>query len=234
MSYGISSNFSVKRGALLAVVVVFLAACDTSAFEAQAAGAAPLMRYQADSARHRVWALTPDGASVHEAASPDSVDIALPGWQWVGAPYACLPALALAPDGAALVTSNIVPVVWRIDPVTLAVTVNQLKLDADTDKDVGFSALVYSPRHAAYFAMSDVHGSLWRIDAQLKNARKMKLTTALPKACALVADARSNSGGATASDPLCLRGVRRSWTIQVARDLHAADVRSAPCMPATQ
>lgn len=231
MSYAIALTPSVKRTALVAAVLLCSVASISRAAVAQVvAAAAPAMRYQADSARHRVWVLTPDGASVHEAASPDSVDIALPGWQWVGAPYACLPALALAPDGAALVTSNIVPTVWRIDAVTLAVTVHQLRLDADTNKDIGFSALVYSARHAAYFAVSDVHGSLWRIDAQLKNARKMKLTTALPKACTLVGDARSNGGSATASDPLCLRGVRRSWTIQVARDLHSADVRAAPCV----
>jgi hypothetical protein len=224
MSYGISSHPFVKPAAMVAAVLLFAAACDASAFQPS-----PAMRYQADTARHRVWALTAEGASVHEAASPEGVDIALPGWQWVGAPYACPPALALAADGAALVTSNIIPVVWRIDPVTLAVTVHRLALDADTNKDVGFSAIVYSPRHAAYFAISDVHGSLWRIDARLESARKIRLTTALPKACSLVGDDPPHGKSATAPVPLCLRGVRRSWTIQIARDLHTADVRAARC-----
>ena len=176
MTYGSSSKSSVKRAATLAAVLFLGAASAACALEPL-----PAMRSQADTARHRVWAITAEGASVHEAASPEGVDIALPGWQWVGGPYACPPALALAPDGAALVTSNVVPVVWRIDPVTLAVTVHRLALNADTDKDIGFSALVYSARHAAYFAMSDVHGSLWQIDAQLKSARKMKLTTVYPR-----------------------------------------------------
>jgi hypothetical protein len=224
MSYGISSHPFVKPAAMVAAVLLFAAACDASAFQPS-----PAMRYQADTARHRVWALTAEGASVHEAASPEGVDIALPGWQWVGAPYACPPALALAADGAALVTSNIIPVVWRIDPVTLAVTVHRLALDADTNKDVGFSAIVYSPRHAAYFAISDVHGSLWRIDARLESARKIRLTTALPKACSLVGDDPPHGKSATAPVPLCLRGVRRSWTIQIARDLHTVDVRAARC-----
>jgi hypothetical protein len=224
----------MKRRQLLAAVLIVVAACDAGLPQTHAASAVPAIRYLADSARHRVWALTAEGASLHESASPDSVDVPLPGWQWVGAHYACSPALALAADGAALVTSNIVPTVWRIDPVTLAVSVHPLELDADANKDIGFSALTYSPRHAAYFAVSDVHGSLWRIDAQLKSARKVKLTTALPKACSLLADARSNGGGGNAPAPLCLRGTRRSWTIQVARDLHSADVRTAPCVPKEQ
>lgn len=224
MSYGISSHPFVKPATMVAAALLFAVACGASALEPS-----PAMRYQADTARHRVWALTPEGASVHEAASAEGVDIALPGWQWVGAPYACPPALALAADGAALVTSNVVPVVWRIDPVTLAVTVHRLALDADTNKDVGFSAIVYSPRHAAYFAVSDVHGSLWRIDAQLKSARKIRLTTVLPKACSLFSDAASHGDSATAPAPLCLRGVRRSWTIHIARGSHTADVRAERC-----
>lgn len=231
MSNGVFSTLSVKVSALLAAVIVSINACDAGTPQMQPAAvtAAPAVRYQPDPARHRVWALTAEGASVHEAASPDGVDIALPGWQWVDAPYACLPALALAPDGAALITSNVVPTVWRIDPVTLAVSVHRLTLDADNDKDVGFAALVYSPRHATYFAVSDVHGSLWRIDPQLTSARKIRLSTPLPKACALAVDARSDRERTTATDALCLRGIRRSWTLRIARDQRSASVGIASC-----
>ena len=41
-------------------------------------------------------------------------------------------------------------------------------VDADTDKDVGFSGLTYSERNGAYFAVSGLHGTLWRIDPLLR------------------------------------------------------------------
>ena len=50
--------------------------------------------------------------------------------------YACQAALALGPKGEALVTSNILPTVWKIDPETLAVSEYALVLDADQDKDM--------------------------------------------------------------------------------------------------
>ena len=72
-------------------------------------------------------------------------------------------------------TSNVLPVLWKIDPTTLAVSVHRVELDADTDKDVGFSGLVYSERNGAYFAVSELHGSLWRIDPLLRRAQKVSI-----------------------------------------------------------
>jgi streptogramin lyase len=111
--------------------------------------------------------------------------VRLPGWVWAGAPYGCLPDLALGPRGEAVVTSNVLPTLWRIDPDSLAVSVHALALDADDDKDVGFTGLVYSPQHGAFFAASHAHGSLWRIDPQLRTARKMPLSASNPQPCGL-------------------------------------------------
>ena len=52
---------------------------------------------------------------------------------------------------------------WRIDPETLTVSKHEPVLNADTDKDVGFTGLVYSAEEDAFFAVSDF-GALWRID----------------------------------------------------------------------
>jgi len=103
--------------------------------------------------------------------------------------YACLPDLALGPRGEVVITSNIVPTLWRIDPETLAVSMHPLVLEADTGKDVGFSGLVYSSEHGAFFAVSDPHGSLWRIDAPFTSARKIPLS-------APIANQRSDYRGA--------------------------------------
>jgi hypothetical protein len=136
----------------------------------------PSGRQRIDLARNRVWTLTSEGVVLHDAGTPGkTVEVALPSWVWVDVPYSCPPDLALGPKGEAVITSNIVPVLWRIDPDTLAVTLHELVLDADKGKDVGFSGLVYSMEHGEFFAVSDVHGSVWRIDALLSRGRKVPL-----------------------------------------------------------
>jgi hypothetical protein len=121
----------------------------------------------------RVWWLTADGVFLRDARSSEPTAVSLPGWIRSAAASSCPPALALGPRGEAVVTSNVVPTLWRIDPRTLAVTEHPLALDADLDRDVGFSGLAYSREDDAYFAVSSAHGSLWRIDSELKRAAKL-------------------------------------------------------------
>ncbi len=142
---------------LAAALLVSLAACD---------------RTSAPSAREPVWELGRHGVFLVSDAGPARF-VRLEGWQWVAPPYACPPDVALGPEGEAVVTSNVVPVLWRVDPQTLAVSVHPLELDADTDKDVGFSALVYSLEEGAYLGVSETQRSLWRISRDLTRAEKM-------------------------------------------------------------
>jgi len=154
-------------------------------------------RRRVDPARERVWILNADGVFFYDRNTPENlVGIDLPSWQWADVPYGSLPDLALGPDGEAVVTSNVVPVLWRIDPETLAVTKHELVLDADQDKDVGFTSLVYSVEHGAFFAVSDAHGSLWQIDRLLRNGRKIPLTasTSNPFNYRVDADTRCSQG----------------------------------------
>ena len=126
--------------------------------------------YVQDPPRAHAWQLTRDGVVADRTAVP------LPGWIRAEEAYACPPDLAVGPKGEAVITSNVVPTLWRVDPETLAVTEHPLALDEDGGRDVGFSGLVYSPKHAAYFAISHAHGTLWRIDTQLKRAQKIAFT----------------------------------------------------------
>ena len=125
-----------------------------------------------DSASGRAWVLTTDGVVLYQKGTQAKTLIRLADWLWAGG-RSCLPDLALGPAGEMIVTSNIVPVLWRIDPKTLAVTTHALVLDTDTDKDVGFTAIAYSPEHSAFFAFSGIQRSLWRIDATLSKADKV-------------------------------------------------------------
>ncbi|MGB7543621.1 MAG: hypothetical protein WBM28_16595 [Burkholderiales bacterium] len=166
---------------LLSLVIVLEAVCGP----VRADGDAALdVRRQVDAARNRVWLLTRDGVSVYDKAAPDRVTrVPLPNWLWIGEPYGCLPALALGPKGEAVITSNVLPTLWRVDPRTFAVTEHALALDADPDKEVGFTGLTWSAKHGAYYAVSAFHGSVWRIDTLLTRAQKIAQSAPAGKAC---------------------------------------------------
>ena len=187
MSNGIASrtaSISAPRGSaavLLALLVVWLGGCDTIAAPPPPARPAgdtqetllPDLRSRMDPARHRLWVLTHDRVVLHDITTSKKIEIDLPGWQWADTQFACLPDLALGPKGEAIVTSNVVPTLWRIDPDTLAVSVHEVVLAADRGRDVGFSGLAYSMQHGAFFAINDTHSSLWRIDPFLRTGREV-------------------------------------------------------------
>lgn len=230
MSNGIAGIFA-------AASFVFLAACDSNGVSQQPRedlgsvrnNHSFSVRYQVDSTRERIWWLTRDGVSVHSASMPERVAVALPGWLWVGAPYSCLPDLALGPKGEAVITSNVVSTLWRVDPETLAVSVHRLALNADADKDVGFSGLVYSSEHGAFFGVSDVYGSLWNIDAQLKTAEKIALSMPIRNACRVALGARLVPQDTGRMVALCVRAPQKDWTVDLVLAHRAGYVRGAPC-----
>lgn len=152
---------------LTAMSLAGLAGCDSQAEP----GNASMVRYQVDGAHDRSWWLMRDGILLHSAAQPKRL-VRLPRWLWAMEPL-CPPDLAMGPDGEAVVTSNVVSSLWRIDPRTFAVTMHDVQLDADTDKDVGFAALVYSPEQAAFFAYSEAPPAVWKIDRQLSRGTKL-------------------------------------------------------------
>jgi hypothetical protein len=220
----------------LARAILFLVSsggCDIGAAPVQEARYASLtpqerasaVRFQVDPARNRIWVLTQDAVFLYDVAKPERIAISLPEWTWVGAKYACLPDLTLGPRGEAVITSNVVPTLWTIHPETLAVTVHPLVLDADSDKDVGFSTLAYSAEHAAFFAVSSLHGSLWRIDPLFRRAQKIALSEPLQKACGLAVRAQTQQKTKRLAG-LCVQTARDAWNIDFAPDQRSAYVRA--------
>jgi hypothetical protein len=183
--------------------------------------AADPLRYRSQPERARAWVIDADGLFLEEARKPRRA-VRLPEWQWAGEPYACAPDIAIGPRGEVVVTSNVLPVLWKIDPETLAVSVHRLQLDADTDKDVGFSGLVYSERNGAYFAVSEQHGSLWRIDPLLRRAQKIALSEPVRGACSVSVQREER---ARRFSRLCLQGK----TVNLAPDQRSAYVQAAGC-----
>lgn len=197
-------------------ILWFLAAVSLFASTA----AADPLRYRAQSERGRAWVIDAKGLFLEEARKPRRA-ITLPQWQWAAEPYACAPDIAIGPRGEVVVTSNVLPVLWKIDPETLAVSMHRLELDADKDKDVGFSGLTYSEREGAYYAVSELHGSLWRIDPLLRRAQKIALSEPM-RACKLSVQRAERP---TRFSRLCLEG----RTVNLAPDQRSAYVQSAAC-----
>ena len=195
-----------------------LAGCDTSRISTTS---------QADPAHSRVWRLSAEGVVVNDVPTSETTTVPLPGWTWADAPWSCMPGMALGPRGEAVVTSNVVPIVWRIDPDTLAVSEHPLTLDADGDKDLGFTGLIYSRDHDAYFAVSGPHGTLWKIDSALTHGKKVALSMAMHGACRVAITPRMMSeASARRAVRLCASGDDRSWTVDVVLAL-ADDQRRA-------
>ena len=178
-------------------------------------------RHRAQPERARAWVLDAGGLFLEQAGKPRR-PFRLADWTWAGQPYACAPDIAIGPRGEVIVTSNVVPVLWKIDPDTLAVSVHRLQLDADADKDVGFSGLAYSERDGAYFAVSELHGSLWRIDPTLSRAQKIALSEPARGACALSMQGEERLSRFTR---LCLQGK----SVSLSPDQRSAYVQSTGC-----
>ena len=232
------------NGNVIAVGAFFLAACIvsvggcesgavSSTADMPARGAqkirGPDGRYQVDPERRRVWFLTHEGVFVYDASRKERIEVSLPGWVSMDPFYGCLPDLVLGPGGEAVVTSNSLPTLWRIDPDTLAVSVHPLLLDADRDKDVGFSGLAYSPQHGAFLAASYIHGSLWKIDPQFTTAHKISLSTPIREACGLAVRSRTSRQALRWLIDLCVHTPHGGWALVFAPDWRSAHVSAAPC-----
>ena len=172
-------NGTVLRSLVLALSAAWLGGCDVNAVPSRATADTPSQVSHegprlVDAGRGRVWSLTREGLVLRHIASTEKRHIALPGWVTAGPPFGFEPAMVAGPGGDILVTSDVLPVIWRVDPRTLVVTAHQLALDAHQDKDLGFVSLAYSSRDGAFVAESAAPAARWRIDAGLTRAERIE------------------------------------------------------------
>ena len=217
--------------ALVATMVFFGAGCgqhDPTPIRVEAER--PQFRHQVDKARNRVWFLTRNGVHLYDPESPNkTLRIDLPDWIRVGEPLACMPDLVLDPKSEALISSNILPWLWRIDPDTLAVSKHELALDADTNREIGFSGLAYSAEQRAFIAVSHFHGSLWRIDASLATAQKIPLSAPIPQACGIAIQPRAIERKMARGIRLCVDTGQGGWAVDLAPDQRSGDISARSC-----
>jgi hypothetical protein len=175
---------SFKQAACGVFFVVSLVSCDAAGPAGAQDGPVAKVRVQVDAARNRVWLLTAQGIAIYDPAVPGRVlRVPLLGWQISEEPAGCVPQFALGPEGEAVIGSDLVPVLLRVDPETLAVTRYPLRLDhgSGVDRDTGFTALRYVPSLGGYLLVSRRDGTLWRIDRELRSATKVGVSTQAPQ-----------------------------------------------------
>lgn len=183
-------------------------------------------RAKMDESRARVWTLQESGIVLFSASSHTILRlVSLPGWIWAREPFAYPPDLAIAPNGDVFVSSNVIPVIWRIDTVTFQVSQHDLAVD-DKGKDIGFSAMAFSTQQAALFAINGLDGSLWRIDSTLKRAHRIPLSVPIRGAYGLAV--KSGTRMSRIGD-LCALSEQGEWTVYFAPDYRSGYVRAEPC-----
>jgi hypothetical protein len=186
-----------------AAIAATLAACDGSA-RREGVPQAKLEIVRVDAQRNRLWVLDPEALTLYDNLNGRRLRrVALPELFLVGDDHACPPDIALDAAGAVLVSSNVLPVLWRVDPQRFEVTRIELAMDADTDKDFGFTGLSFAGDDVLIAAAS-TFASLWRIDIRTASATKIASYPASTRACdpaVLLQAGRERSGIAVAVLP---------------------------------
>ena len=189
-----------------------------------------VLRARQDSARGRIWALHADGVDLYDARSDQKLRaIALPEWVWADELHSCPPDLAVGPEGEVIVSSNVVPVLWRIDPTSFVVSRHELAVLEDKGREVGFSGVTYSARQGAFFGVNGLDGSLWRIDLALRRAQPIPLSSPISRACSV--SAKSGVAGARLGT-LCVQAEERAWTVHLAPDYRSGYAHAGSCSAA--
>ena len=150
-----------------------LGGCDSAMNAASSELTVTRYDVRVDRARSRTWRLTSEGLELQKAGDGAAVALPLPGWVVAGPADACPPDLAIGPKGEVVVTSNVISTLWRVDPETLAVSVHPVALEAEGGRDIGFTSLMYSVPHGAFFAVSHAHGAVWKINTTLTSGQKV-------------------------------------------------------------
>ncbi len=142
-----------------------------------------------DGERARTWVLGVDGVRLLEdAGARPSPNFRLRGWIHVASPGVCAPDLLVDADGTAIVSSNITPDLWRVDPDLGTVTALKVALEPDREREIGFTALRFAGRDSLH-AESTTDRSHWRID--LRSGRAELIDAGVCSAC------QSKPGGGT-------------------------------------
>ena len=175
------SNLFISAAALAATTL--LSSCDGSVRREGPPTAEQQQVSRIDAERNRLWVLEPEALTLYDNTNGRRLRrIVLPDVVLAGVGHACPPGMVLDRAGALFISSNVVPVVWRVNPIGFEVTRTALTLDSDADKDVGFTGLSVAA-NGVLMAAGATFGSLWRIDLGRSRASKVASYPSAADAC---------------------------------------------------
>ena len=155
---------------------------------------------ETDPRRGRVWVLGLDSLRVYDAATKKPIrEVELPSWYLADA--ACMPDLVLDSSGSALVSSNVVPQLWRVDAETFETAVIDITLRSREQWDVGFGALRFTSTGGLEAVTSNAN-SMWSIDLAKGRADLIEIYPRPSNAC----NVRTGAARGGALDRPALRG----------------------------
>jgi hypothetical protein len=143
-----------------------------------------ILRLRVDAQRERLWVLEVGAVHVIDLVARERIArIELTNWMYTADATNCLPDLQLDPGGSAIVTDNVQPKLWRIDPDHFSFREYRPTFDTQDTIDAGFTALNVREDGSIVAAMA-APGSLWRIDRALSRAVQIPLNVRIHGACA--------------------------------------------------
>ncbi len=189
-------------------------------------------RVEHDQLRGLVWAIDGQSVMLYDGRSRTLIKkVELPNWSYVDEPQSCAPDLVIDAQGHALVSSNVRPDLWRINPRDQSVEHIAIELGTDSDKEVGFTGLALVNPHTV-LAVSAIQGTLWWIDLESRTAGKLDLPRPIRGACALGIKPAAASA-LTSAVVLCATTRNAVHQIHVT-NLNHATLIAQPCTSAPQ
>lgn len=142
-------------------------------FEAPWVALQGALRMRVDTARDRLWILTPDHVDIYDIKEKRLIRrIALPGWSV--ADYICQSDIALDRSGAAFVSDNAQPRLWHIDADSFQLKEHGIRLISKEHWNIGFGGLAFAA-DGTLFGIDASGRSLWVIDIGRKSAHQVVL-----------------------------------------------------------
>lgn len=177
-----SVKLKVFRVTTMVMTAAVLSACDGSV-RREGPPVVDLQIVRADPARNRLWVLDPSGLTLHDGLSGRRLrHVPLPGLFLAAGDRVCRPDIAFDAAGTVYVSSDVLPVIWRVDPQQFEAARIEIALDTDADKDVGFTGLSFAG-DGIVVAAGTTFASIWRIDLNAARASKVASYPASGRAC---------------------------------------------------
>jgi hypothetical protein len=121
-----------------------------------------------------LWELSWNSVSVRDAVTSAPIrEFRLEGAAQTASRDFCPPDLVLTRTGTAYASSNIQPVLWRMNPAAASFDLLEFDVDSHQLRDFGFTGLSASADGQTLYAFASSDGALWHLDPSTLKARRI-------------------------------------------------------------